>query len=147
MQCIFELLKRSGSLLKLPEKVLILKFLIMLSTKVNLLYFLCLITQRCFLLHLINQNCLLITFLRTLILITRVSFYLFSPLELIWNCIIFLFLVLRNCEPERSYILAEFFNICLKGSRFPDCWWSLYLIMLQKGLLLTTTALLVFFLW
>ena len=97
-------------------------FLIMFSTKVNLLYLLYLITQRCFLLHLINQNYLLITFLRTLILMTQVSLYLFSPLELIWNCIIFLFLVLKNYEPTFSYILAEFFNICLKEPCFPDCW-------------------------
>ena len=30
--------------------------------------------------------------------------------------------VLKNCEPEFSYILAELFNKCLKGSCFPDCW-------------------------
>ena len=30
--------------------------------------------------------------------------------------------VLKNCEPELSYILAEFFNMCLKESCFPDCW-------------------------
>ena len=30
--------------------------------------------------------------------------------------------VLRNCEPELSYILAELFNKCLKESCFPDCW-------------------------
>ena len=30
--------------------------------------------------------------------------------------------VLKNCEPEFSYILAELFNICLKESCFPDCW-------------------------
>ena len=42
---------------------------------------------RCCLLHLIKQNCLLKTFLRTLILMTQVSLYLFSLLELIWNCI------------------------------------------------------------
>ena len=29
---------------------------------------------------------------------------------------------LKNCEPERSYIVAEIFNICLKESCFPDCW-------------------------
>ena len=28
--------------------------------------------------------------------------------------------VLKNCEPELSYILAELFNICLKESCFPD---------------------------
>ena len=30
--------------------------------------------------------------------------------------------VLKNCEPKLSYILAELFNICLKESQFPDCW-------------------------
>ena len=30
--------------------------------------------------------------------------------------------VLKNCEPELSYILAKFFNMCLKESCFPDCW-------------------------
>ena len=45
---------------------------------------------------------------------------------------------LKNCEPELSYILAEFFNKCLKESCFRDCCkvssvvpvvvWQLYLI-------------------
>ena len=30
--------------------------------------------------------------------------------------------VLKNCEPELSYILAELFNKCLKESCFPDFW-------------------------
>ena len=30
--------------------------------------------------------------------------------------------VLKNCEPELSYILAKLFNLCLKESCFPDCW-------------------------
>ena len=30
--------------------------------------------------------------------------------------------VLKNCEPELSYILAELFNKCLKKFCFPDCW-------------------------
>ena len=30
--------------------------------------------------------------------------------------------VLKNCEPELSCILAELFNMCLKESCFPDCW-------------------------
>ena len=30
--------------------------------------------------------------------------------------------VVKNCEPELSYILAELFNKCLKESCFPDCW-------------------------
>ena len=29
--------------------------------------------------------------------------------------------VLKNCEPELSFILAELFNNCLKESCFPDC--------------------------
>ena len=30
--------------------------------------------------------------------------------------------VLKNCEPELSYILVELFNKCMKESCFPDCW-------------------------
>ena len=30
--------------------------------------------------------------------------------------------VLKNCELELPYILAELFNKCLKKSCFPDCW-------------------------
>ena len=30
--------------------------------------------------------------------------------------------VLKNCGPELSYILAKLFNMCLKESCFPDCW-------------------------
>ena len=35
------------------------------------------------------------------------------------DCI--LVVVIKNCEPELSYILAELFNKCLKESCFPDC--------------------------
>ena len=42
-------------------------------------------------------------------------------------------MVLKNCEPELSYILAELFNMCLKE--------------LGKGLQLKTIILLVLFLW
>ena len=55
--------------------------------KLNLLYLLYSMAQRCSLLHLINENGFLKTFLRTLFLMTRQSLYLFSFLELIWNCI------------------------------------------------------------
>ena len=59
--------------------------------------------------------------------------------------------VLNNCEPELSYILAEFFKKCLKESCFPDCWKISSAVpvfkMLGKGLQLKTTTLLVFFLW
>ena len=30
--------------------------------------------------------------------------------------------VLKNCDPELSYILAELFIRCLKECCFPDCW-------------------------
>ena len=29
--------------------------------------------------------------------------------------------ILKNYEPELSYVLAELFNMCLKESCFPDC--------------------------
>ena len=48
-------------------------------------------------------------------------------------------MVLKTCEPELSYILAELFN------RFHQ--WSMYLRMLGKDLQLKTTTLFVFFLW
>ena len=59
--------------------------------------------------------------------------------------------ILKNCEPELSYILAELFNKCLKESCFPDCWKVSSVVPVfknigEKGLLLKTTALLVFFL-
>ena len=58
--------------------------------KVNLLCLLYSVAWRCCLLHLIKQSCLLKTFLRTLMLMTQVSLPLFSLLELICNCMIFL---------------------------------------------------------
>ena len=30
--------------------------------------------------------------------------------------------VLKNCEPKLSHIIAELFNKCLKKSCFLDCW-------------------------
>ena len=59
------------------------KLLIAFSTKVIMLYPLYSTAQRCFLLHLIKQDCLLKTLLGTLILMTQVSLYLFYLLELI----------------------------------------------------------------
>ena len=59
--------------------------------------------------------------------------------------------ILKNCEPEISYILAELFNKCVKESCFPDCWKISLVVpvfkMLGKRLQLKTTTLLVFFLW
>ena len=59
------------------------KLLTVFSTKVNLLYLLYSTDRRCCLLHLIKQNYLLKTFPRTQVLMTLVSLYLFSLLELI----------------------------------------------------------------
>ena len=59
------------------------KLLIVFSTKVNMLYLLYLVNQRFCLLHPVKQNCMLKTFPRTLILMTHVSLYQFSLLELI----------------------------------------------------------------
>ena len=68
------------------------ELLIVFSTKVNLLYLLYWTAWSCCLLYLIKQNCLLKPVLRTLILMAQVFLYLFSFLELTWNCIIFLYL-------------------------------------------------------
>ena len=57
--------------------------LLMLSKKVNLLYSLYSMAQRCCLLHLIKQNCQLKTFIRTLILMACISLHLLFLLELI----------------------------------------------------------------
>ena len=59
--------------------------------------------------------------------------------------------VLKNCEPELSYILAELFNMCLKESCFPDCWKVSSAVPVFKNVGERSTAkhyaLLVFFLW
>ena len=41
--------------------------------------------------------------------------------------------VLKNCEPELSYILAELFNKCLKESCFPGCWKVLSVVPVFKN--------------
>ena len=59
--------------------------------------------------------------------------------------------LLKNCEPELSYMLAELFNKFLKESCFSDCWKVSFEAPVFKnageGLQLKTTTLLVFFLW
>ena len=88
---LYILIKQKSSLL--PRNLALVTFgklLMVFSTKINLLYWLYSTTRRRCLLHLIKQNCLLKTFLITLILMTQVSLYLFSLLGLVWGCIIFL---------------------------------------------------------
>ena len=41
--------------------------------------------------------------------------------------------VLKNCEPELSYILAKLFNKCLKESCFPDCWKVSSVVLMFKN--------------
>ena len=48
--------------------------------------------------------------------------------------------VLKNCEPELSDILAELFNLCLKESCFPDCWEISPVVSVFKNAGETSTA-------
>ena len=48
--------------------------------------------------------------------------------------------VLKNCEPELSYILAKLFNMCLKESCFPDCWKVSSLVPVFKNVEEKSTA-------
>ena len=47
------------------------------------------------------------------------------------DCI--LVVILKNCEPELSYILAELFKICLKEPCFSDCWKVLSVVLVFKN--------------
>ena len=59
--------------------------------------------------------------------------------------------VLKNCEPELSFILAELFNKCLIESCFPDSWKVSSVVPVFKNVGERSTAknydLLVIFLW
>ena len=144
---------------------------IVFSTKVNLLYLLYSTAQKCCLLHLIKENCLLKNFVKTLILMTCISYYLFSSSvtpkmvkKFITNLdsskapgpICIPVVVLKNCEPKLSYILAELFNMCLKESCFPDCWKVSLVVSVFKNVGERSTAkkyhpsfckIVLFFLW
>ena len=48
--------------------------------------------------------------------------------------------VLKNCEPELSYILTELFNKCLKESCFPDYWKVLSVVPVFKNIGESSTA-------
>ena len=48
--------------------------------------------------------------------------------------------VLKNCEPELSYILAKLFNKCLKESCFPDCWKVSFVVPVFKNVGERSTA-------
>ena len=59
--------------------------------------------------------------------------------------------VLKSCEPDLPYTLAELFIKCLKESSFPDCLKVSSVVLIFKNVrersTAKTTALLVFFLW
>ena len=122
------------------------ELLIVFSTKVTLLYLLYSTDQRCCLLHLIKQNYLLKTFPTTSLdgsgislrvfpsrtnlklhnisitpkMVEKVITNLDSSKASVLDWI--LVVVLKNCEPELSYILGKLFNMYLKASCFPDSW-------------------------
>ena len=60
------------------------------------------------------------TFLTTLILVKNVIHNLDLLKASGPDCI--LVVVLKNCEPQLSYVLDDLFNMCLQGFVFPDCW-------------------------
>ena len=170
------LIKQKNSLL--PKNLVLKTFgelLIVFPAKVNLLYLLYSTAWRCCLLHLKaklfvenfskNSNLddsgisLLAFFSRTSLKLQNISVTLKIVKKVIMNldlseasgpdCIPVV--VLKNCEPERSYILTKLVNKCLKESCFKIVGrfhqWSLYLRILRKGQQPKTTTLLVFFLW
>ena len=48
--------------------------------------------------------------------------------------------VLKNCEPELSYILAKLLNNCLKESCFPDYWKVSSVVLVFKNVGERSTA-------
>ena len=54
------------------------------------------------------------------------------------DCI--LVVVLKNFEPEFSYVLAKLFNKCLNESCFPDCWKVSLVVPVFKNVGETSTA-------
>ena len=48
--------------------------------------------------------------------------------------------VLKNYEPQLSYIRAELFNICLRESCFPDCWNVSLVVLVFKSIGERSTA-------
>ena len=102
------------------------ELLIVFSTKVNLLYLLYSTGRRCCLLHLDDSGISLPVFpSRTNLKLHNISVTPKMVKKVIMNLDLskasgpdgIPVVVLKNCEPELSYILAELFNNCLKFSR------------------------------
>ena len=49
-------------------------------------------------------------------------------------------MILKNCEPELSYNLAELFNKCIKESCFPDSWKVSSVVHVFKNVVERSTA-------
>ena len=138
---------------------------LLIEFSTNMLYVLFSMAWRCSLLHLINQNCLLKTFLRTLTLInqtpllpvflfrTNLKLHNISVTPKMVKKVISILdsskpsgpdcvpvVVLSNCEPELSYILGELFNKCSKESSFPDCWKVSLVVPVCKNVRKMSTA-------
>ena len=61
------------------------------------------------------------------------------------NCI--LMVVLKNCEPQLSYVLDHLFNMCLQEFFIPDCWKALSVVPVLQVYQKNPKTLFVFFLW
>ena len=48
--------------------------------------------------------------------------------------------VLKNCEPELSYFLAELFTKCMKEPCFPDCWKISFVVPVFKNVVERSTT-------
>ena len=131
--------------------------LIVLSTEVNLLYLLYSAASRCCLPHLIKQNLAKNVFRKSNLDDSGISLPDFPSrtnpklhnisvnpkvvLKVITNlhlakasgpdCI--RVVVLKNYEPELSYILTELFNKYLKEYCFPDCWKVSFVVPVFKN--------------
>ena len=126
------------------------------KTKVTLIYPLYLMASRCCLLYLIKQNCFqddsrtsLPVFLSrtnlklhnnsvTSKMVKRVKMNLDLSEASGLDCTPVV--VLKNSEPELSYLLAELFNECLKEPCFPDCWKVLLVVPVFKNVGERSTA-------
>ena len=109
------------------------ELLIVFSTKVNLLYLLYSMDRRyC------RTNLKLHNISITPKMVKKVITNLDSSKASGPDCIPVV--VLKNCEPELSYILAKLFNKCLKESCFLDCWKASSVVPVLKNVGERSTA-------
>ena len=121
------------------------ELLIVFSTKLNLPYLLYSTARKCCLLHLsfnLNDSAISLS-----VFLSRTNV---KPHKILdaekghkepWSgsdCIPVV--VLKNCESELSYILAELFNMCLKESCFLDSWKASSVVLVFKNVCERSTA-------